>query len=53
MGNSALYEMLAGPGLDDEKAGTNFFYNDEVISHLHGYMLLVGLFGARDPVRIS
>lgn len=26
----------------------NFFYNDEVISHLYGYMYLVGLFAAQD-----
>lgn len=26
----------------------NFFYNDEVISHLYGYMYLVGFFAAQD-----
>ena len=30
--------------------GVNFFYNDEVISHLHGYMYLIGLFLAKDVV---
>lgn len=42
-----LYKALATP--DESKCGrSDFFYNDEVISHLHGYMLLVGLFAAQD-----
>jgi len=47
--NNPVYEMLSSP--NDPIRRSNFnFYNDEVISHLHGYMLLVGLFGARDEL---
>ena len=42
-----IYQLLSTPR-DDEPGRCNFFYNDEVMSHLHGYMLLVGLFAARD-----
>lgn len=42
-----LYKLLATS--DESKPGrSDFFYNDEVVSHLHGYMLLVGVFGALD-----
>ena len=42
-----MYKLLSTPR--DEKPGQcNFFYNDEVMSHLHGYMLLIGLFAAAD-----
>lgn len=42
-----VYQLLSTPR--DQKPGQcNFFYNDEVMSHLHGYMLLVGLFAAAD-----
>eukprot|EP00535_Pseudo-nitzschia_heimii_P001384 CAMPEP_0197182528 /NCGR_PEP_ID=MMETSP1423-20130617/6456_1 /TAXON_ID=476441 /ORGANISM="Pseudo-nitzschia heimii, Strain UNC1101" /LENGTH=218 /DNA_ID=CAMNT_0042632963 /DNA_START=78 /DNA_END=734 /DNA_ORIENTATION=- len=31
----------------------NFFYNDEVISHLYGYMYLVGFFAAQDALFVG
>lgn len=46
---SAVYRLLSTPRDCTPGRGT-FLYNDEVISHLHGYMLLVGLFGAADEV---
>ena len=33
---------------DNKPNQGNFFYNDEVISHLYGYMYLVGFFAAQD-----
>lgn len=46
-----IYQFLCTPR-DNTKnrrpGGSNFFYNDEVASHLHGYMFLVGTFAARD-----
>jgi len=35
---------------DNKPNRGNFFYNDEVISHLYGYMYLVGLFAAQDAL---
>ena len=47
-----MFEALSSSRESDFKPGNcNFFYNDEVSSHLHGYMLLVALFAAKDPVR--
>lgn len=43
-----VYQLLSTS--EDCKPGLEFFYNDEVISHLHGYVFLVGLFGAKDEV---
>ena len=50
---SGIYGALsASPTaqINESKPGSNFFYNDEVISHLHGYMYLVGLFFAQDVI---
>lgn len=33
---------------DNKPNQGNFFYNDEVISHMYGYMYLVGFFAAQD-----
>jgi len=50
--SSFLFDLLASGRESDFKPGNaNFFYNDEVVSHLHGYVFLVGLFFAQDPVR--
>ena len=35
---------------DNKPNQGNFFYNDEVISHLYGYMYLVGFFVAQDSL---
>jgi hypothetical protein len=48
--NNPVYELLSSPNDPIMKRSNMNFYNDEVISHLHGYMLLVGLFGARDEL---
>jgi len=49
---SILFGLLKSGRESDFKPGNaNFFYNDEVMSHLHGYVFLVGLFFAQDPVR--
>lgn len=45
---SMLYQLLSTTR-EELPGQCNFFYNDEVMSHLHGYMLLVGLFIASDP----
>lgn len=46
---NAVYDFLATPN-ETEPGSCNFFYTDEVMSHLHGYMLLFGLFAAQDEV---
>eukprot|EP00536_Pseudo-nitzschia_multiseries_P008648 jgi/Psemu1/287941/fgenesh1_pg.222_\ len=45
--NNAAFAMLA-TDRDNKPNQGNFFYNDEVISHLYGYMYLVGFFAAQD-----
>jgi len=55
-GDRSLYDFLSSPGDPAQvpTGGSNyFFYNDEIISHLHGYMLLVGLFEARDELFLA
>jgi hypothetical protein len=48
---SAIFVALSSSRESDYKPGNcNFFYNDEVSSHLHGYMLLVSLFAAQDQI---
>jgi hypothetical protein len=42
--------MLSTPR-DNKPGCSNFFYNDEVTSHLHGYMFLIGSVAATDEVR--
>jgi hypothetical protein len=44
-----VYSLLA-TDRDQKPNRGNFFYNDEVISHLYGYMYLVGFFFAQDPL---
>lgn len=46
-----IYQLLSTPR-DNKPGCSNFFYNDEVISHLHGYMFLIGGLAARDEVRM-
>jgi hypothetical protein len=46
---NALYSLLA-TGRDQKPNRGNFFFNDEVSSHLYGYMYLVGFFFAQDPL---
>jgi hypothetical protein len=43
------FDMLSTDRDNTPNQGT-FFYNDEVISHLYGYMYLVGLFAAQDAL---
>ena len=44
-----VYSLLA-TDRDQKPNRGNFFYNDEVMSHLYGYMYLVGFFFAQDPL---
>lgn len=44
-----LYTLLE-TGRDQKPNRGNFFYNDEVSSHLYGYIYLVGFFAAQDPI---
>jgi len=44
-----VYSLLA-TDRDQKPNRGNFFYNDEVISHLYGYMYLVGFFIAQDAL---
>jgi hypothetical protein len=44
-----LFRLLE-TGRDQKPNRGNFFYNDEVSSHLYGYMYLVGFFAAQDPL---
>jgi hypothetical protein len=48
-----IYQLLCTPRDRNRKPGGSniFFYNDEVASHLHGYMFLVGGLLALDEVR--
>jgi hypothetical protein len=48
-----IYRLLCTPRDKNRKPGGSniFFYNDEVASHLHGYMFLVGGLLALDEVR--
>jgi hypothetical protein len=46
-----IYQLLSTPR-DNKPGRSNFFYNDEVVSHLHGYMFLVGSLAAYDEVRV-
>lgn len=48
-----IYQLLCTPRDKNRKPGGSniFFYNDEVASHLHGYMFLVGGLLALDEVR--
>jgi hypothetical protein len=48
-----IYQLLSTPRDKNRKPGGSnmFFYNDEVASHLHGYMFLVGGLLALDEVR--
>lgn len=48
----SLYSLLA-TGRDQKPNRGNFFYNDEVSSHLCGYMYLVGFFFAQDPLFLA
>jgi hypothetical protein len=48
--NNPVYEMLTSPNDPIIERSNMNFYKDEAISHLHGYMLLVGLFGAHDEL---
>ena len=45
-----IYTLLA-TSRDRTEPGSNYFYNDEVASHLHGYVFLVGGLAAHDEVR--
>ena len=45
-----IFQMLSTPR-DSKPGRSNFFYNDEVTSHLHGYMFLIGSIAANDEVR--
>ncbi|KAG7371182.1 hypothetical protein IV203_019752 [Nitzschia inconspicua] len=47
-----LYSLLA-TGRDKPPNRGNFFFNDEVSSHLYGYMYLVGFFFAQDPLFLA
>ncbi len=44
-----MYYALA-TGKEEKPNRGNFFYNDEVVSHLYGYVYLVGLFAAQDAL---
>ena len=53
---TVLYEALATSGRREFEASPNsgnFFYNDEVISHLQGYMYLVGFFAGQDGLFVT
>jgi len=47
--NKNAFSMLS-TARDNKPNQGNFFYNDEVISHLYGYMYLVGFFVAQDSI---
>lgn len=47
--NSIIFQTLSTDRDNQPNQGT-FFYNDEVISHLYGYMYLVGFFAAQDAL---
>lgn len=46
---NGIYSLLA-TGRDQKPNRGNFFFNDEVSSHLYGYMYLVGFLFAQDPL---
>lgn len=48
-GNNPFYVALA-TGKEQIPNRGNFFYNDEVVSHLYGYVYLIGLFAAQDAL---
>jgi hypothetical protein len=57
-----IYSALATAGRDDQErrpnggntgSGKYFFYNDEVMSHLYGYVYLVGFLAARDALFVG
>ena len=47
--NSPVFAALSTER-DNKPNQGNFFYNDEVISHLYGYVYLVGFFAAQDAL---
>lgn len=54
--SSLVYKKLSTLGREDIEScpnSGNFFYNDEVMSHLQGYMYLIGFFGGQDGLFVA
>mmetsp|Transcript_49568 Transcript_49568/g.112520 ORF Transcript_49568/g.112520 Transcript_49568/m.112520 type:complete len:231 (-) Transcript_49568:65-757(-) len=45
-----VYQLLSAEPRSIERPGSDHFYNDEVASHLHGYIFLTGGLAAHDEV---